>query len=61
MTVRSVKAVYGKVEVDDDRGLRITIEDGDRIVSVPLSPAAAKELGEILTAFATIHRALEGK
>lgn len=56
MAMRSVNAVYGKVEVDDDHGLRITINDAERFASVPLSPAAARELGEILTAFAIIHR-----
>lgn len=56
MSKRTVKAVYGTIEVEDGRGLRITVDDGpNRCVSVPIGWAAAKELGEILLAFAVVH------
>jgi hypothetical protein len=55
MSKRSVKAIYGMVEVEDDRGLRISIDDGPgRRVSIPITRAAAKELSELLAAFALV-------
>lgn len=55
MAKRTVKAIYGTVEVEDNHGIRLTIDDEKR-ASVPLTPAAARELGEILQAFAIVNR-----
>lgn len=56
MAKRTVKAIYGTVEAEDGHGIRITIDDDERKVSIPLTPAAARELGEILQAFAVVNR-----
>lgn len=54
MGKRIVHAIYGTVEVEDSNGIRLTIDDEKR-VSVPLTPAAAKQIGEALMAFAIVN------
>jgi len=55
MSSREVKASYGLIRIDDASGIRLTIDDGDNRGSVPLTSEAAKELGEILIAFAIVN------
>jgi hypothetical protein len=56
MARREVKATYGAVTVENQHGIRLSIEDGENSASVPLSTEAARELGEFLQAFAIVNK-----
>ena len=55
MSKTKIKTAYGEINIEDDYGVHIEIDNGERSAAVNLTVEEARRLARILDAFAEIN------